>query len=117
MAKFSLRRYEDQARISLAAALASMVTFVALVGLVLRRLSWTELTVFYGQPTRTAVLLATAFTGLLAVIGFGLGINSVGQRRNERQNLSWMGFFISSAVLVLTVVVFAFFTFRGESVR
>ncbi len=117
MFKLSLRRYEDQARISLVASLASAVTFIALVGLILRRLSWAELTVFYGQPTRMAILLATAVTGLLAVIGFGLGINSVGQRRNERQSLSWTGFFVSSVVMVLTLIVFAFFTFRGESIR
>jgi len=117
VAKFSLRRYENQALVSLAASLASVVTLAGLLFLIIRRMSIQEMAVFYGPPTRMAILLATAVTGLLAVIGFGLGINSVGQRRNERQSLSWMGFFVSSAVLVLTIGVFAFFFFRGESVR
>lgn len=116
VAKFSLRRYEDQARVSLAAALASAVTFVGLLVLVARRFSLQELAVFYGQPTRIAILVATAVTALLAVIGFGLGINSVGQRRNEKQGLSWAGFFVAAAVLVLTICVFTFFFFRGEFV-
>lgn len=117
MAKFSLRRYEDQALASIAASLASVVTFAGLLFLVIRRLSIQEMAVFYGSPTRMAILLATAVTAMLAVIGFGLGINSVGQRRNERQSLSWMGFFVGSAVLVLTIGVFAFFFLRGEAVR
>ncbi len=116
MAKFSLRRYEDQARVSLVAALASAVTFVGLLVLVVRRFSLQELAVFYGQPTRIAILVATAVTALLAVIGFGLGINSVGQRRNEKQGLSWAGFFVAAAVLVLTICVFTFFFLRGEFV-
>ncbi|NLE59351.1 MAG: hypothetical protein GX616_13400 [Planctomycetes bacterium] len=116
MAKFSLRRYEEQARVSFVAALASVVTFVGLLALVLRRFSLQEMAIFYGQRTYLAVLVATAVTALLAVIGFGLGISSVGQRRNEKQGLSWAGFFVAAAVLVLTICVFAFFFLRGESV-
>ncbi len=116
MAKFSLRRYEDQARVSLAAGLASAVTFLVLLALVVRRFSVQELAVFYGQRTYMAVVAAAAVTALLAVIGFGLGINSVGQRRNEKQVLSWAGFFIGAAVLVLTICVCIFFLLRGEFV-
>jgi hypothetical protein len=117
VAKFSLRRFEDQAKASVAVSLASVVTFIALVGLIIRRLDWSEFSVVYGAPTRLAILVATAVTVMLSVGGFGLGINSVGQRRNEKQNLSWLGFFIGATVLVLTVCLFAFFYLRGEPAR
>ncbi len=98
----------------MAASLVSAVTLLGLIAVVLRRMSWSEFAVFYGGPTRMAIMGAVAVTLLLSVIGFGFGINSVGQRRNERQGLSWLGFFVGAGVLVLTIGVFAFVYFRGD---
>ena len=114
MGKFSLRRYEDQAKVSVAASLVAVVTLLALIVIVVRRIVWSELAIFYGGPTRMGIMSAVAVTLLLSVIGFGFGINSVGQRRNEKQGLSWLGFFVSAAVLVLTIGVSAFVHFRGD---
>lgn len=118
MAKFSLRRYEDQAKISLIASLVSAAAFLALAALVIRAMrgDFGDLQPRYGTSVRLAAFGATAVSLFLSVIGFGLGINSVGQRRNERQTLSWIGFFVGAAVMVLTIGVFAFFYLRGDYV-
>ena len=114
MGKFSLRRYEDQAKVSVAASLVSVVTLLGLTGIVLRRMVWSEFAVFYGGPTMRGIIGAAAITFLLSVVGFGFGYNSVGQRRNERQGLSWLGFFVGAAVLVLTIGLSALVYLRGE---
>jgi hypothetical protein len=113
VAKFSLRRYDTQARVSVLASVVSIVSLLGLSFVVLQNMNFTELVIYYGPARRLAVFGGTAVTLLLAAIGFGMGLNSVGQRRNERQGLSWLGFFLGAGVLCLTLVVFALFHFRG----
>lgn len=115
MGSFSLRRFDVQARVSLVLALASVITFIGLVLVVLRRFDPKELVVYYGGPTKTAIYLGTAVTLLLAAIGSGMGLNSVGQRRNDKQTWSWIGFFVGAVIICLTLVVFFFFRQRGET--
>jgi hypothetical protein len=63
-----------------------------------------------------AILLAAAITILLAATGFGFGLSSAGQRRNDKQQLSWIGFFIGAIVLAMTFVALFVFVQRGEMV-
>lgn len=120
MAKFSLRRFETQAQVSLLLSLASLATFGATAALMfwfLRRgLQAQEFIFYYGSRGRMAVLLAVLVTLMLAVSGFGFGLNSAGQRRNDKQQLSWIGFFIGAFVLTLTLVLAFVFVQRGEMV-
>jgi hypothetical protein len=53
-------------------------------------------------------------TMVLAASGFGFGLSSAGQRRNDKPQLSWTGFFIGAAILCLTVVLLFIFRVRGE---
>ncbi len=120
MAKFSLRKYETQAQVSMVLALASVIPLVGLIGVILRAMiknhGWSEKVIYYGGPTKAAVYGGTAMALLLAGVAFGLGVNSAGQRRNDRQRASWVGFFVSAVVLALTVVLIALFMMRGEAV-
>jgi len=119
MAKFSLRRYDTQARLSIIIALASIVTMLGLVYCIFRKnmgVFFEEFVLYHGPNRKLAIYLATAITILLAVFGFGLGYNSAGQRRNDKQQLSWLGFFISAVVICLTIVLFLLFHWRAESV-
>ncbi|UCD27533.1 MAG: hypothetical protein JSV03_10480 [Planctomycetota bacterium] len=116
MAKLSFRRYDTQARLSVVIALASVATMLILAFFVFRHINWPEFLIYYGKNRRPAIYMVTALTMLLAVIGFGLGYNSAGQRRNDKQQLSWLGFFISAGVMCLTLVLFFIFHLRGESI-
>ncbi len=118
MAKFSLRRYDTQARVSVIVSLASIVSLMALVVLLCRNLAWSERVIFYGNPAARLVVYGAAFmTMVLAASGFGLGLNSAGQRRNDKPQLSWTGFFIGAAILCLTVVLLFIFRTRSEFIR
>jgi hypothetical protein len=116
MAKFSLRRYDVQARFSAIVSLASVITLVGLALVLARRLDRSEWLVNYGPPTKMAVYLSTVVTLGLSIAGFGFGLNSAGQRRNDKPQLSWIGFFVGGGVLCLLLILFAFFRIRGESI-
>jgi hypothetical protein len=55
-------------------------------------------------------------TILLAVSGFGFGLNSAGQRRNDKPALSWISFFMGGTVLCLALVILFFFMRQGQPV-
>lgn len=115
MAKFSLRRYDHQARVGMIVSLASLVPLLGVMFLVFRHVDYSDWTIYYG-PGRKVPLFAGAVVALLmAAIGLGLGWNSAGQRRNDKQQMSWIGFFVGAGVLCLTFLLMLLFRFRGES--
>ncbi|MBI4578219.1 MAG: hypothetical protein HY718_00860 [Planctomycetes bacterium] len=116
MAKFSLRRFDTQAQASVLLSLLSVVSLAALAFFVMGRMSFSEFTPYYGGNRRMAILGAGVVTLLLSGAGFGFGLNSAGQRRNDKQQLSWLGFFVGAIVLALALVMLVLFAVRGEAV-
>ena len=59
-------------------------------------------------PARTSVLFVSLCAG---VVGLFIGLNSAGQRRNTRSQLSWLGFFLNAGIIALAVCAVVFFYF------
>jgi hypothetical protein len=117
VAKFSLRRYDTQARVGLILGILSVLALLGFAGLILTsRAEWSELTFSFGARRRIAMLGATAVTLGLSVAASGFGYNSAGQRRNDRQDMSWLAFFIGAGVSALCLILFLFMRYRGEFV-
>ncbi len=95
---------------------AAALSAAALAVLVFRNIDTSDFVIYYGRTRRLVVMVAGAITLLLGVGGFGFGLNSAGQRRNDRQQLSWLGFFAGAAVLCVAVVLLFIFISRGEQV-
>lgn len=115
MAKFSLRRYESQALASVVLAIASCISLIGQAYLVFRDIDYSEWTILYGNPNRRyMVYCAAAVTLLLGFSALGLGFNSAGQRRNERPQMSWLGFFLGVGAVCLAIVFVFFFYSRAE---
>lgn len=115
MAKGSVRRFDVQAKWSLWFSLASVVTWLGMFVLLARNWDGDISLIKYrsGGLFQPVYLICTALTMLLAVFGLALGFNSAGQRRNDRQKLSWTGFFVGTAVLALAIVfLWAFWVLR-----
>ena len=105
MAKGSLRRFDVQARWSLWLSLASVVTCLIMAGLLVRNWHSDVRQVMFANPKFQPVyLICTALTMLLSTFGLALGLNSAGQRRNDLQRRSWLGFFLGTGVLALAIV-------------
>ncbi len=110
MAKSSMRRFDVQAKWSLLFSLAAAVGCLALFTLLARNWQGNLHQFVFRNPLFKAMVLGSAgLTMLLAVFGTALGFNSAGQRRNEKQRLSWAGFFLGSGVFTVAVILFAAF--------
>ena len=107
MARGTLRRFDTQAKASWIVSLAAVAGVVILAYLAWRNLD-TELRVIRFSRSslfQPLYLGICAVTMLLAVVGLALGFNSAGQRRNEMQARSWMGFFVGTGAFSLAIVL------------
>ncbi|MFQ5491812.1 MAG: hypothetical protein ACE5GE_13920 [Phycisphaerae bacterium] len=111
MAKSSIRRFDVQAKWSLAFSVASGLCCLALMALLARNWRGDIQQILYRAEGKyqPVIVLVAGLTMLLSTVGLVFGFNSAGQRRNEKQMLSWLGFFGGTAVLALAVVLFAAF--------
>lgn len=107
MARGTLRRFDMQAKASWVVSLAAVAGVVILAFLAYRNLD-TELRVIRFSPDsmyQPLYLGICAVTMVLAVVGLALGLNSAGQRRNEMQARSWLGFFVGTGAFSLAIVL------------
>lgn len=117
VAKFSLRRYDTQARVGVFLSILSILSLLGFAGLILTSsIDWAQFSFSYGARRKLAMLGATAVTLGLAAAAAGFGYNSAGQRRNDRQGLSWLAFFTGAGVIVLCLILFLFMRTRGDIV-
>ena len=117
-ARLNLRKVETQATLSIMLSLSSVFFLLGLGVLVVRHLDWETKSIFYVSGTLR--IMAMAFCGFLSmtlsVFGFGFGISSAGQRRNQKSHLSWTGFFVGAFVMCMTLVMLATFYLWKEPV-
>ncbi len=118
MARASFRRFDVQAKWSLLCSLAAIPPLLAVAFLEYQRFDAEMTMIPYRSagPRHLAILAGIAAAGLLSLIGIALGLNSAGQRRNDKQKQSWLGFFVGAAALSLTIILFAAFQILGLSV-
>ena len=116
MARWNLRRYDVQARVSVVLSLASVVCLAALA-VAIATASWQDNRILYQSGTLRVP--AVYVCGLLAIGfgagGFGFGLNSAGQRRNDRTTQSWLGFFLGAASITFAVILLILFLLWGEA--
>lgn len=118
MALGSLRRFEVQARVSVILAVVSVVPLVIAAALVYRNYHAELRQIIYGAEGRFVPLfLGMVLCSLLpAFLGFVLGWNSAGQRRNDKPMRSWVGFFVGGGVVTLDIVLmWAFYVLRLQT--
>jgi hypothetical protein len=117
---FNLRRFDTQARVGLALSLLATACLLVTAALILtadagfKYFSFKDLTVTYGPYRYKLILLSGLVTVILGLSGFGFGLNSAGQRRNDKPGLSWISFFIGAAVMCLAIVMLFFFYKQGQ---
>ena len=115
MVQINLRRFEVQARLGLYLSIAAALPLLVAGYLVVKRFKPELGQIVYGSGGK----FLPAFFGMVLIsmvpsfVGFVLGLNSAGQRRNEASNQAWLGFFVGGTVLTLNIIlVLAFLMLR-----
>lgn len=107
----SLRRYDVQAKYALGLVMVSIAPCLAALWLGWARFDAALGRMVYGSQGR----FEAAFFGCVllsmapAAVGFFMGWNSAGQRRNDQSARSWIAFFVGGSVLTLDVVLLVAF--------
>ncbi|MEK6677662.1 MAG: hypothetical protein AABZ47_18665 [Planctomycetota bacterium] len=113
----NLRRYDVQATYACGLAFFSALPCLAAAILTVQRYHHDLGQIVYGSkgmflPGLLGCLLASM---LLSGIGLLLGLNSAGQRRNDKPKRSWLGFFLGGSILSLNIILLlAFYMLRLE---
>jgi uncharacterized membrane protein len=115
-----LNTYENQAKLSV---LLGIVGFAALLSVIVMMRKNFDSATFYTTYNTESLWLPLFGGGLLvglgvATVGFFIGLNSAGQRRNTQSSLAWKGFFLNAIVItcLLTAAIFFFFTRNSVTV-
>lgn len=114
----NLRRVDVQAKVAFFAAILSIMVTLALAYFVLKGLHWeTKIIPYSSKSNRMLGVLGTGGLSLvIGAIGFWFGLTSAGQRRNEQQVLSWLGFFLSAMTITASAVLLTTFMLWRERV-
>lgn len=117
MVSGQLRRFDVQANWSFILAIASIVPFLGATVLTIRNYDGNLFQITYGAGSKFApVLLGCLLLSMIpSFLGFALGWSSAGQRRNDKSNRSWIGFFVGGFVLTFNfILLLAFWKLRLE---
>lgn len=115
----SLRRFEVQATCALFLALSSLLPLVMAAYLAIKRFDAQYDAIVYNLdgPFRlvyfACLVVALAGGGAAAV----LGVNSAGQRRNDRGRQSWVGFFLGGTVVTASLVLVVAFLQLSQGLK
>ena len=112
-----LKRFDVQANVAATLSLLSVVPFLGAVALAIRNFDGHLVQITYGSGSRFVPMLIAGILLSMApgFVGFVLGWNSAGQRRNDKSKRSWIGFFVGGLVLTLDLILLiAFWKLRLE---
>lgn len=103
--------YEKQSQLSLLLAGVSALFTVGLAGLMYKNFHREYFEIIYAANGKWyPIVLGVIALGLVSGgIGFLIGLNSAGQKRNTKSKLAWQGFFGNALTVTLTLCLALFF--------
>lgn len=103
--------FETHAKISVGLGALGAVAVVAVAAMLFQafRPEDFEVVMAKGGMRFFAILGGVAVSLVCAVVGCLLGFTSAGQKRNAKNGLSWLGFFLNAGVIMLALCLFIFF--------
>lgn len=110
----NLRLHETQARVASLFGVLALLCLAALVVIVFKNFNTELMAISYnpkggiGKFRKIAVFAGTALTIGIGLAAGGLGFNSLGQKRNNKQGMSWLGLALGAlSVSIAPILLFA----------
>ncbi len=102
-----LRRFDVQAKFAVALSVGAVVPLMGALAIALRNYDHNLGQIVHGsRGLFLPMFLACVGSSLAAgVIGLALGLNSAGQRRNDKPKWSWTGFLVGSGVVTFDIIL------------
>ncbi len=107
----NFRLYDTQALFGAVLAILALLVLPVLLVLIFKNFDTQQNVIWinpgskgFGKYREPLVLVASAVIVLLGAIGGILGFNSLGQKRNNRQGLSWIGLAFGALSIVLAAL-------------
>ncbi len=102
---------ENQARLSIMLACIGAIGVLGAVALLGRNYNGELKQFMYASSGKFLPMFLGALMVSVAcgIAGFALGFNSAGQKKHTQPRLSWIGFFMSAALLAASMAIFAAF--------
>jgi len=122
MKKLNFRSFTTQARTSVLLAMLAVLTVGALAVCAVRGYDSKNNVINYnasegyGQYRPNLVLGLTALTLVISLGAGAIGFNSLGQKRNEKQGLSWLGLAVSALCIPTALTLYTFWKTFSESI-
>ncbi|MBK8268975.1 MAG: hypothetical protein IPK83_11990 [Planctomycetes bacterium] len=107
----NLRLYDTQAKFSLVLGLLSLLAAISMIYLVFRGFDSKQMAIYYngnegiGKYRSLLVMGTTAICVLVGATGGIMGFNSLGQKRNSKQGLSWVGLMTGAISIAMSIVL------------
>ncbi|HWL95042.1 MAG TPA: hypothetical protein VNT79_16095 [Phycisphaerae bacterium] len=118
----NFRLYDTQAKAAVVFGVLGLLSVVALAVFVFHGFKTNDMTIYYnaqqgmGRFRPWLVRGATCAALLVGVAAGALGFNSLGQKRNDKQNLSWTGLLTGALSISLAGVLFYAWTKLSETI-
>jgi len=107
----NFRLYDTQATFGATLGVLGLLSIFVLGVLVFKNFDTRQKVIWYNPTSKgmtrfrePAVLAVTAATVLVGAIAGALGFNSLGQKRNNRQGMSWLGLALGALSIVLAAL-------------
>lgn len=115
--RVKLSSYEGQALLSVVLAGMGGLFVILAAAFIIGAFNREHFEILYrqGSPRFFSIVLSLAVAGFSSAIGFILGLNSAGQRRNTASARSWRGFFANAVVVTLSMALVVFFYFTAQA--
>lgn len=116
-----LNTYENQAKLSVALGVLGLLALAALAVLMRRNFDRATFYMTFNAESMFQPLVGLSILAGLLVgsVGFFVGLNSAGQRRNTKSSLAWKGFFLNAIAVtgILASAIFFYFTRNAVTPR
>ena len=114
----NFRLYDTQATFGATLGVLSFLVIFALAVLVFKNFDRQQKVIWYnpsaagglGKYREPLILTCAAAAVLVGAVAGALGFNSLGQKRNNRQGLSWLGLTLGALSIVLAALVLVAWT-------